>query len=166
MTLECVPLGPRWQGPLAEFFRALVEAGDEQEFHPHPLTQSEAERLCRYNGRDLYYVLADGPRVLAYGMLRGWDEGYDVPSLGIAVHPHERGRGIGRTLMEFLHAAARQRGSPRVRLKVYPRNQAAVRLYRRLGYAFRGEEQGQLVGYLELSFHPHDGSSGANAHRR
>lgn len=157
MTLECVRLSPRWQVPLAEFFRALMDAGDEQEFHPHPLTPQEAERLCRYEGRDLFYVLTDGARVLAYGMLRGWDEGYDVPSLGIAVHPNERGRGIGRLLMEFLHTAARRRGAPRVRLKVYPRNEPALRLYRRLGYAFSGKEQGQLVGYLDLS---------SDAHRR
>jgi len=150
MALECVRLDPRWQAALAEFFRALLDAGDEREFHPHPLTPDEAARLCSHEGDDLYYVLVDAGRVLAYGMLRGWDEGYVVPSLGIAVHPLERGRGLGMLLMEFLHAAARRRGASRVRLKVYPRNVVALQMYRRLGYVFGGEERGQLVGYLDL----------------
>lgn len=157
MTLQCHRLSPDWESPLAEFFAALAEAGDEREFHPHPLTAQEAKRLCEYAGRDLYYVMSEGRRVVAYGMLRGWDAGYDVPSLGIAVHPRERGRGIGRELMEMLHAAARGRGAPRVRLKVYPSNEPALRLYRSLGYTFHSEERGQLVGLLEL---------GPDAHRR
>jgi ribosomal protein S18 acetylase RimI-like enzyme len=150
MPLECVALTPRWEGGLAELFRALVGAGAATEFHPHPLTAEEAARRCRYDGRDLFYVMVDENRVLAYGMLRGWDEGYTVPSLGIAVHPEEQGRGLGRAFMHFLHVAARRRGAERVRLKVYPRNTRALALYRDLGYRFDTYEGGQLVGTLEL----------------
>lgn len=154
MALECVLLSPQWTKPLAEFFQALREAGDDAEFHPHPFTCEEAARRCQYSGRDLYYILVDQERVLAYGMLRGWEEGYEIPSLGIAVHPRELGKGLGRLLMEFLHAAARYRGARTIRLKVYPRNVRAVRLYESLGYVFRGEEAGQLVGFLDLTASP------------
>jgi [ribosomal protein S18]-alanine N-acetyltransferase len=84
-------------------------------------------------------------------MLRGWDEGYDVPSLGIAVHPESRGQGLGELLMHFLHCAARRKGAREIMLKVYKENTAAYQLYLRLGYRFDGEEQkGQLVGRLAL----------------
>ncbi len=154
MALECVQLSPQWAQPLVELFQALHEAGDDAEFHPHPFTADEAAKRCQYAGRDLYYVLVEQGRVLAYGMLRGWDEGYEIPSLGIAVHPNERGKGLGRLLMEFLHATARCRGARTIRLKVYPRNVRAVRLYESLGYVFRGEEAGQLVGFLDLTAPP------------
>lgn len=150
MALECHRLGPRWAPGLGVLFQALREAGDEAEFHPHPLTAEEAVRRCAYDGQDLYYVLVDGEHVLAYAMLRGWDEGYTVPSLGIAVHPDERGKGLGMLLMRFLHAAAARRGAARIRLKVYPGNTAARRMYETLGYVFRSEEAGQLVGHLDL----------------
>jgi hypothetical protein len=52
--------------------------------------------------------------------------------------------------MSYLHSAARARGCSKVRLKVYPNNVAAVQLYRDLGYAFGDEEDGQLVGVVEL----------------
>jgi [ribosomal protein S18]-alanine N-acetyltransferase len=147
---ELRPLGPEWESALAAFFSALRDAGEHEQFHPHPLDAAAAAQLCAYAGEDLYYVLAEGARVVAYGFLRGWDEGYAVPSLGIAVHPDERGRGLGRALMERLHAAARRRGASAVRLKVYPGNEAAVALYRSLGYELGGEEDGQLVGILRL----------------
>jgi len=136
--------------PLAEFFRALKDAGDDKHFHPHPFTDEEAKRCAQYLGKDLYYVLIEGDKVLGYGMLRGWDQGYEVPSLGIAMHPSVRGMGLGELFMHFLHAAARRRGASKVRLKVYPDNTAAVTLYKKLGYTFQSEEAGQLVGFIDL----------------
>jgi len=53
--------------------------------------------------------------------------------------------------MIFLHAAARLRNASRVRLKVYPQNERARRLYESMGYSFECEPQsGQLVGYVTL----------------
>src|SRR3989344_5517929 len=104
--LECRALSPDWKGPLADFFSALRKAGDEKWFHPHPLNAEEADKIANYRGMDLYYVLVNARQILAYGILRGWDEGYEVPSLGVAVHPSERGSGIGLMMMHFLHVAA------------------------------------------------------------
>ena len=147
--MRCEPLSPGLAEPLAELFEALRAAGDERWFHPHPLTREEAERLSAYEGRDVYRVLTEDGRVLAYGMLRGWDEGYEVPSLGLAVHPRARGRGAGRALVDHLHEAARARGAARVRLTVYADNEPARRLYEELGYELerRGAE---LVGFVDL----------------
>ena len=89
--------------------------------------------------------------VIGYGMLRGWDDGYETPSLGIAIAPGMQGRGLGRMLMEFLHAEARQRGADRIRLKVHAENVRAVALYQSLGYEFPGGEGGQMTGFLALA---------------
>ena len=135
---------------LADFFRALRAAGDDSFFRPHPLTDAEAGVRTRYRGQDLYYVIVEEGRILGYGFLRGWDEGYDVPALGIVIRPALRGTGLGRMLMHVLHQAARRRGASRVRLRVFPENTAARRLYEDLGYTFETEEMGKRVGILEL----------------
>lgn len=135
---------------LEDFFHALREAGDEAFFNPHPLTGPEAEARAGYRGQDLYYVIIEGGSILGYGFLRGWDEGYPVPSLGIAVHPARRGGGLGRMFMHVLHEAARQRGASRVRLTVDQRNVAARSLYEDLGYVMEPGGDGQLVGVLTL----------------
>ncbi len=149
-ALEFCRIGPEWESGLAQFFVALDRHGDTRHFHPHPFTQSEAHRISTYPGADLYYVATTGREVLAYGMLRGWDQGFETPSLGIAVHPQQRGTGLARAFMLFLHAAARGRGARRIRLKVYPDNLPAVRLYTSLGYQIVGEESGQLVACVDL----------------
>lgn len=149
-ALEFRGVGPDLEGALARFFEALRANGDERTFHPHPMTREEARRLCHYRGKDLYYVATDGASVLGYGMLRGWDEGYAVPSLGIAIAPGCRGLGLARSIMVFLHAAARLRGARAVRLKVYEANTPARKLYESLGYRYEQLPEGELLGFLDL----------------
>jgi ribosomal-protein-alanine N-acetyltransferase len=145
---------------LADLFAALVAAGDGQLFHPHPLSASAAREVCGHrwvagdSPRDEYHVAVDPAAstkaVVGYGLLRGWADGFAVPSLGIAVHPAHRGRGIARRLMTHLHAVAARRGAERVRLKVYRHNTAALRLYESLGYEFQPHSATELVGFLAL----------------
>ena len=52
----------------------------------------------------------------------------------LAVHPHGRGAGIGRMLMERLLESLRARGSARVFLEVRADNHPAIGLYRKLGF--------------------------------
>lgn len=148
--LEVVLINRVESGSLGAFFSALMGAGDGVFFHPHPLTPAGAIERVGYHGIDLYYAVLEGDRILAYGMLRGWDEGYDIPSLGIAVHPSERGRGLGEFLMRFLAKAARRRGATSVRLTVDESNLRAIALYRRLGYDFQAFKTGSLLGLLQL----------------
>ena len=149
-ALEAQRIGSEHDQCLSRFFESLDEQGVGRYFHPHPFDSPTARRLANYQGQDLYYVFTWRGVIVAYGMLRGWDEGYDVPSLGLVVHREFRGMGLGRAMMEFLHASARLRGAGRIRLKVYAANVQAVDLYRSMGYEFRGEENGQLVAFLEL----------------
>lgn len=148
--LEICRLAPALEPALVRFFARLLDSGAATNFHPHPLTAEEGAKLVRYEGRDLFYAMVCGDEIVSYGMLRGWDEGYDVPSLGIAVDPSVEGRGYGRLMMLFLHASARLRGARHVRLKVYPSNQRAVRLYESLGYRFDEVDREQLVGTIDL----------------
>jgi ribosomal protein S18 acetylase RimI-like enzyme len=148
--LEIASIGPQHAAALEAFFSTLVAAGDDETFHPHPLTRAEAEARSRYRGHDLYYVLGSQSRIVAYGMLRGWDEGFEVPSLGLSVAPDERGRGFGKLLLHFLHAAAAWRGAESIRLKVYRTNDRARRLYEDVGYAFVDGRGDELIGTFSL----------------
>ena len=145
------PLKPDDGAALGRFFVAI--APDEQFFHPHPLTQEAAGTLCAQcrETRDEYVVAEADGEIVAYGMLRGWDEGYEIPSLGIAVHPGARGTGVGRAMMLHLHDLAAGRNAPSVRLKVSTDNREAVDLYRSLGYVLEPLGDDELLGLLNLS---------------
>jgi len=150
-ALEIRQVGPSHEAALVRFFEAVRARGMDKFFHPHALDATSARARARYQGKDCYVVLVDGDEILAYGMLRGRDEGYEIPSLGIAVHPDCQGRGFGRMLMQFLHAASARRGETRIRLRVSPDNESAVALYRSLGYTMAPDPDGlHLVGYLDL----------------
>jgi ribosomal protein S18 acetylase RimI-like enzyme len=149
-NLEIRPVSRRDAASLSVFFRQISAAGYEKHFHPHPLSVSAARGIALKKGKDIYAIGLLGRQVVAYGMLRGWDEGFAIPSLGLAVHPDTRKKGLGRAMLAYLHASAALRGAPAVRLKVYPRNRSALRLYGQMGYQFAGDEGGQLVGYCDL----------------
>jgi ribosomal protein S18 acetylase RimI-like enzyme len=62
----------------------------------------------------------------------------ETPEIGIALLPAWRGQGIGRALLAELQAAAVRSGVRALSLSVDARNEAAVRLYRSLGFATVG----------------------------
>lgn len=145
-SIELVRLAPRWLVGLKQFFQDLEENGDEVFFAPHPTDENSINRIANYSGRDLYCLLVEGEKVLGYGMLRGWDEGYQIPSLGVAIHPSARGEKLGKMLVNFLHILAFRRGASKVRLRVHTNNGKAISLYKSLGYVF--EEDTNQVDYL------------------
>ena len=119
-------------------------------FRPHDLGPEGARAVADHVGRDVYLIgfLARTP--VAYGMLRGWDEGYRIPALGIAVRDGYRDQGLGRQMMHALHRVVRERGGDRVRLRVASGNARARHLYESMGYRQVGTERGELVLLLEL----------------
>ena len=152
-ALECRILSREWKEPLLAFFDSL-DGDDISNFSPHPFTADAVEHILRSALSDLYYVLVEGKQVLGYGSLRGWDEGYEIPSLGIAIHPSARGTGLSRLLMQFLAAAAKHRGAGQIRLRVKSGNARARKLYESLGYRFAPHENGYLIGHLLLCDQP------------
>ena len=138
-AIECVLLRPGREHALAQFFADLEAAGDDAFFHPHAGDVATLRAIAEQPGKDLYVVFVEGDDVRAYGLLRGWNEGYEVPSLGIAVHPTFRATGLGRLVMEYLEAMARHRGAPAIRLRVHRDNTRAIAMYERRGYAMQDD---------------------------
>jgi ribosomal protein S18 acetylase RimI-like enzyme len=62
------------------------------------------------------------------------------------VHPPFRGRGIGRTAMEFVESAAREMGVNAIHLEASRGNDAAIRLYRGIG--FEEHDRGLMTKWL------------------
>jgi ribosomal protein S18 acetylase RimI-like enzyme len=52
----------------------------------------------------------------------------------VVVHESNRGQGIGRKMLQFLHTEAKSRGYCKVTLEVREDNPAALKLYASLGY--------------------------------
>ena len=152
IDLRCRRLAPRHVHEVVAFLARLAADGDARFFHPHPFTAAAVAALAEPGQRDEYHVLTagrDGP-VVAYGMLRGWDEGFTVPRLRFAVAGQWRGLGVGRRLVTHLHAIAAARGAASIRLELDHANQAAIALCRSFGYDLRPSLPDAWLGLLKL----------------
>lgn len=139
---------------LADFFEALAaDAYTVRFFHPHPLTGAYARELCsrRKESRDLYFVARWRRRIAAYSLLRGWDDGYEIPSAGVCVHPGLRNAGLGHVVMSHAVEQARAAGASRIRLSVYKTNRHGVHVWGKFGYIFTPKNNLEWVGMLELT---------------
>jgi GNAT superfamily N-acetyltransferase len=145
-SMEIRSVTPREAGALG----ALLPRIDQTFFRPHPMTPTEASRISELVAKDVYLIgFANGVAV-AYGMLRGWDEGYETPSIGIGIRRDMERHGYGRAMMLRLHELARERGAAQVRLRVHADNVGAAALYRELGYEEVGVERSEVLMRLAL----------------
>lgn len=148
MELSRVRAGHR--SALEAFFVEIAADPAREFFRPHGFDAQQARAICDYAGRDLYAALLRQGRVLGYGMLRGWDEGFDTPSLGIFLHREARGTGAGGLFMHYLHVNAAAQGATSIRLTVDEANTRAIRFYTGHGYGFSQHSPGRLLGTRKL----------------
>jgi ribosomal-protein-alanine N-acetyltransferase len=69
--------------------------------------------------------------------------------LNLAVHPGRRGQGIGRALVSECIRRAARAGASLIYLEVRAGNEAAQRLYRSMGFEFRGVRKGYYTDTAE-----------------
>ena len=110
-------------------------------FQPHPFTKEAIAHILDSRKEDEFIVMRLNDKgylggVIGYGLLRGWDEGYERPSLGITVDKNYRGEGYGKRMMEYLHQLAREHGATEVRLTIEKENVVARNFYKGMGYKF------------------------------
>jgi GNAT superfamily N-acetyltransferase len=142
---------------LHEILGEFAAGPNASHFSPHSFELDALRKIAANRTADLYFVAAiqnpPGDRTLCgYGILRGWEAGFNVPSLGLFVSPEHRGRGVGRKFMQFLHTVAKRKGAERIRLTVHAENESAVSLYRSFGYNFEpmAGASHRLVGIASL----------------
>ena len=144
--------GPRDLDALAGLLARNDRPDVTRWFHPFPLDAASARSIAEHAGRDRYYLAesAEG-RILGLSMLRGWDEGYEIPSHGMLVDAEHRGNGLGARLVEHAVEQARTLGSRVVRAKVAADNEPSLRAYRAAGFVETAREpRGAQPPYLIL----------------
>lgn len=79
----------------------------------------------------------DGPELIGELNARHIDDGFE-PDLGMMVAASHRGRSVGRALLEAAIAWAAARKTAALSLRVFPDNDAALALYRKMGFVELG----------------------------
>lgn len=92
-------------------------------------TDQEAELVALHGGRVVGHIVVSREQ---HPVTR------HVATLAVAVAPEHRGRGIGTALLREGIDWARGHGVDKLLLSVYPHNDAAIALYRALGFVQEG----------------------------
>ena len=106
----------RWAGPVVNF----------------PLTPESLMKEITYSPDNSYCLVRNG-NIIGFGQLIRKNE-HLTHAARIIVAPHLRGLGIGEKLCRALINRAIELGNRRISLNVYKDNQAALKLYRSLGF--------------------------------
>ncbi len=111
------------------------------------LTLAEEEAVVAEHAAapNAVFLLALGPEGEVLGMLNCHGSSRRALrhscEMGISVAKEYRGQGIGRSLMQAMVDWARASGMKRIELKVYARNERAIRLYRSFGFQAEGRRR-------------------------
>lgn len=134
---------------------AMLAAQDPtymQYFIPFQFDEATLTPILTNAKSDLYIGLWWGSTLIGFFMLRGWDQGYDVPAYGVTIDQRFRNRGLGRLTLELSRSICKLRAAQRLMLKVHPQNAAAKQLYESFGFVYTttDNKNNNLVYHLDL----------------
>lgn len=119
----------------------------EKASFPSPWSRYSFVNEVMKNSFAYYIVAVSDKNVVGYaGMWLILDEAHIT---SVAVHPHHRGNGIGRALMQEMVRRAAIMGINKMTLEVRPSNTAARHLYATLGFIERGVRKGYYADTRE-----------------
>jgi RimJ/RimL family protein N-acetyltransferase len=145
------PLREEDRLPLAHLYAAVAE----ERIHIGGEPPVDIERRAASWGIEGGFVAeADGELIGHLFVLRS---GHGFGEIGMHVARDWRGRGVGTALMEAAIAWAREQGLHKLSLSVFVHNEAAIALYRKLGFVEEGRrvkhyrrQNGELWDSLEM----------------
>ncbi len=119
-----------------------------------PFRFDEEALLSMLGGKnqDVFMGIYWQDRLVGFFMLRGWDEGYEVPSYGVVIDERYSGYGLTRLSLRIAKSICRLRRVPRIMLKVHPDNLTAKTLFEEAHFVHTGvdAESGKLVYHFDV----------------
>lgn len=141
---------------LFSFFEIIKKCRLNRFFHPHSFNKQAVKKIISIlggNRKDLYFlVLNQKHQIAGYFMLRGFDEGYKIPSFGVVVHPNYTKRGLGTEITKLAIKICKRLKVRKLMVHVYKDNIIAKEIYKKLGFQFSQSKrkENELVGHLKL----------------
>jgi RimJ/RimL family protein N-acetyltransferase len=125
-------------------------------FHPFSFDLKTIEEILGRRREDVFTGIYRQDQLVGFFMLRGWDQGFEVPTFGILIDEGHSELGLARLSLRMAKRICRLRGSPRIMLKVSPENEAAKYLYEEEHFVQTGIDN--KSGDLIYHFEPGEGS--------
>ncbi|MFZ0455993.1 MAG: GNAT family N-acetyltransferase [Ignavibacteriaceae bacterium] len=103
-------------------------------FTPFDFNYDTIENILLKKEKDIFFGLFIDNKIAGFYMLRGFDEGYEIPVYGVWISSKFSGKGLGKLTLQHAVSFCKINGIKKIMLKVYPKNTAAKTLYENFGF--------------------------------
>ena len=101
---------------------------------------------------DKYFGVLISEKIVGFYMLRGFDDGYEIPSYGVWVAKEFSDLGLAKLTLQHAISYCKVNGIKKIMLKVHPDNSVAKKTYENYGFKQEGTDakNNNLIYYKEL----------------
>lgn len=125
-----------------EIYQLLKEARKEyiKHFTPFKISSLYIHQQLQKSHLDLYFGFYLRQSMIGFYMLRGFDEGFDIPAYGVFISEKYKSLGLGKLSLSHAITLCRINNLKKLMLKVHPENKVARKLYERSGFYLVGTD--------------------------
>ena len=123
-------------------------------FTAFELTEKVFVNLLTQAAKDKYFGIFYGEEIVGFYMLRGFDEGYEIPSYGVIILSKFSNKGLSKLTLFHAFALCRLNKVKKLMLKVQSREQSMQKnVYESFGFEKTGfdERNGNYIYHKSLS---------------
>jgi len=137
-----------------ELYKLLSDSNSEylQHFTPFEISENSIFTILSNAILDRYFGVFIDKTLVGFYMLRGFDEGYDIPSYGVFISENYSFLGLAALTIQRSIAFCKVNNIKRLMLKVHPDNLTAMILYESFGFKAEGidPKNNNLIYYKDF----------------
>jgi len=113
---------------------SLEEKEYSKYFIPFNFDYSTINKILTEKKEDKFFGLFVDDSLIGFYMLRGFDEGYEIPSFGVWISKAYSAKGLSKLTLQHAVSICKINGVKKLLLKVHPENKRAIKIYKNFGF--------------------------------
>ena len=121
-------------------------------FTPFSFEEDSIKKIINNAVNDKYFGIFINDDIVGFYMLRGFDEGFEVPSYGVWISDKFSGLGLSKLTLQHAITFCKINNIKKIMLKVHPENIIAKSIYETFGFKQEGfdDNNSNLIYYKSL----------------
>jgi RimJ/RimL family protein N-acetyltransferase len=103
-------------------------------FTPFDFSVDSLKNVLTHANKDKFFGVFVSDKLAGFYMLRGFDDGFEIPSYGVWISSEFSNRGLSKLTLYHAFSFCKHNSIKILKLKVHPDNAVAKNLYESLGF--------------------------------